>query len=137
MYLQVAFLIKTLLMLRHLSVHSLLKKWDFFCIKESLNRKIIEKVTYNYILCAICGEQFLWENELQVCKCKKCQHWFHLSGVFHLERTLNLGWGFQRSLKGLGGIQGKLSAYLPEGSMKTALFGGGEEEKEITPRYSA
>lgn len=59
MYLQVAFLIKTLLMLRHLSVHSLLKKWDFFCIKESLNRKIIEKVTCNYILCAICGEQFL------------------------------------------------------------------------------
>ena len=79
----------------------------FFCIKESLNRKIIEKVMCNYILCAICGEPFLWENELQVCKCKKCRHWFHLFGEFHLERTSNLNWDFQRSQKGLGGFKEK------------------------------
>lgn len=104
MYLQVAFLIKTFLMLRHLSVHSSLKKSGiFFIIKESLNRKIIEKVICNYTVCAICCEKFLWENELQVCKCKKCWHRFHLFGEFHLERTLNLGWDFQRSLERLGG----------------------------------
>lgn len=125
-------------MLRHLSVHSSLKKSGiFFIIKESLNRKIIEKVTCNYTVCAICREKFLWENELQVCKCKKCWHRFHLFGEFHLEKTLNLGWDFQRSLKRLGG--GFRENWVSDSLIVLwkCIIWRREDEKYITPSYSA